>query len=403
MNNIDQTSKMLMFLLVGAFIILFILVIVYIVLNRKQNKVISNSNSEPDNKIDNKSKRKGKTKNYDGKQSIFNFMEFDKVEDNMIIANGGKKYVMAIECQGVNYDLMSGIEKNGVEEGFVQFLNTLRHPIQLYIQTRTINLASSIDTYKKKISEIESNLYNMTQRYNQMVEMETYSQEEIEKTFFEITKQRNLYEYGKDIIRNTEKMSLNKNILNKKYYIIISYLTSELGKSEVDKEELLSIAFSELYTRAQSIIRAISTCGVNGKILNSIELSDLLYVAYNRDDSETLDIKAAMKAEYDSLYSTAPDVLDKKMKELDKIIEQRAMDKVTENVEKFKSKNRVKVEKKESSIEELADEMAMLILEENREYLGSDIVDGIIEENSLEGGEQVEKEKTRTRKTTNTK
>ena len=29
-------------------------------------------------------------------------------------------------------------EKIGVEEGFVQFLNTLRYPIQLYTQTRTV-------------------------------------------------------------------------------------------------------------------------------------------------------------------------------------------------------------------------------------------------------------------------
>ena len=56
---------------------------------------------------------------------------------------------MAIECQGVNYDLMSQIEKVSVEEGFQQFLNTLRHPIQIYIQTRTVNLENSISTYKE--------------------------------------------------------------------------------------------------------------------------------------------------------------------------------------------------------------------------------------------------------------
>lgn len=397
MNNMDQTSQMLLFLLAGAFIILFILIIVYVFLNRNQNKMISKVDQESKGKSGSKTKIKGKTKSYDGKQSIFNFMEFDKIEDNMIVVKEGKKYVMAIECQGVNYDLMSGIEKNGVEEGFVQFLNTLRHPIQLYIQTRKINLDSSIQTYKKRVEGIKGNLFNMTQKYNQMVETERYSQEEAEKAFFEITKQRNLYEYGKDIIRNTERMSLNKNILNKKYYIIISYYTSELGKSEVDKEELLSIAFSELYTRAQSVIRAISSCGVNGKILNSMELSELLYVAYNRDDSEILDIKNAIRSEYDSLYSTAPDVLEKKMNELDKVISEKAMNKVTKGVEMFKSKSREKVEKKENSIEELADEMAMLILEENREYLGSNVIDEIIKEKSLEGGEQGEKEKTKSR------
>ena len=74
------------------------------------------------------------------KQSIFSFMEFDKIEDNMIVQKNGKRYLMVVECQGINYDLMSRMEKNAVEEGFSQFLNTLRHPIQIYTQSRTINL-----------------------------------------------------------------------------------------------------------------------------------------------------------------------------------------------------------------------------------------------------------------------
>lgn len=400
MSNLDPTTQMLLLILVGAVIVLFVLIIVYIVLKTKGDRKKS-SNYNIKNSTD-KSSLENKI-NSDGKQSIFNFMEFDKIEDNMIIQNNGKKYIMAIECQGVNYDLMSGVEKAGVEESFVQFLNTLRHPIQLYIQTRTINLENSINGYKSRVNQIESNLFNMNQRYNLMLESDEYSKAELNRMFYEITKQRNLYEYGKDIIKSTEKMSLNKNILNKKYYIIISYYSSELGKSEVDKSELQSIAFSELYTRAQSTIRAISPCGVNGKILNSQELAELLYVAYNRDESETLNLKKVVRADYDRLYSTAPDVLEKKMKEIDKVIEQRAMDKVTEKVEKFRTKNRKKLEEKEQqSIEDLADEMAKLIIAENEQYLGADVVEEILKE---EGGEKDEKKETkrRTRKTSNAK
>ena len=41
------------------------------------------------------------------KQSIFNFMEFDTVRDNMIIQKNNSRFLMVIECQGINYDLMS--------------------------------------------------------------------------------------------------------------------------------------------------------------------------------------------------------------------------------------------------------------------------------------------------------
>ena len=89
-------------------------------------------------------------------------MEFDKIEDNMVITKNGTKYVMVVECQGVNYDLMSSVEKNAVEEGFIQFLNTLRHPVQLYIQTRTINLERSIDGYKSRLSDIDKKIPKLT-------------------------------------------------------------------------------------------------------------------------------------------------------------------------------------------------------------------------------------------------
>lgn len=387
MSNTNQTIQMLIILLVGALFILFILTAVYLILKRKekneQNRKINDLDlSENNERTGSKtSKNNSSTQTDMYKKSVFDFMEFDKIEDNMIIQKNGKKCIMVVECQGINYDLMSQVEKTSVEEGFVQFLNTLRHPIQIYVQTRTINLEQSINTYKRKLNEIEANLFRMRQRYQEMQDAETYSKEELEKAFFELTKQNNLYEYGRDIIYNTEKMSLNKNILSKKYYIVISYYTSEIEKSEdYDNKELLSMAFSELYNRAQSIIRTISACGVTARILNSVDLTELLYVAYNRDESETFDLKKAIRAEYDSLYSTAPDVLEKRMKELDKIIEEKAINKVTEKIEKVMTKNREKLDQKEASIDELADEMAKIILEENRQYLGSDLVDSIMEE-----------------------
>lgn len=391
MSDLDQTTQMLILILVCAFIALFILVVIYMVLKAKDNKKVE-KHEEIKTSQKNKIEKKDNTHQFDRK-SVFDFMEFDKIEDNMIIQKNGKRFVMAIECKGINYDLMSGVEKTGVEEGFVQFLNTLRFPIQLYVQTRTVNLESSINSYKKRVDQVEANLYRMTQQYNEMAESGQYTKEQLSKAFYEVTKQRNLYEYGKDIIYDTEKMSLNKNILNKKYYIIISYSPNEAGTDEYDKQEIQAMAFSELYTRAQSLIRTLSACSVNGKILNSVELSELLYVAYNRDESETFDLKKAIKGDYDALYSTAPDVLEKRIKELDKEIEQKAMDKVTERVEKYRSKVREQVEQKENSLDMLADEMANLILDQNREYLGNDVVDAILNENNTEEGGKVEDEK----------
>ena len=342
------------------------------------------------------------------KQSICKFMEFDTLRDNMLIQKNGNRYLMVVECQGINYDLMSGVEKTSVEEGFVQFLNTLRHPVQIYIQTRSINLESSLSVYREKVKAVEMKLTNMQMQYEQMRESGEYSEEQLKRAFFEVTKQANLYEYGKSVLQDTEKMSLNKNILNKKYYLVIPYYSAEAANDNLDKAELEGIAFSELYTRAQSLIRSISICGVRGKILKSNELIELLYMAYNRDEAETFGLDKAMKAGYDEIYVTAPNVLKKKMAEIDKMIEDRAVKMANMKVDEAKTELERQVEEKENNMDDLIAQMAKIIIQENEQYLGTELTDRAIEkiddEKTKEGGNANEKRKTtRGRKKTTAK
>ena len=195
----DQISKFLTIILVLLIVILFILLTVFLILTIKRKKEERPKREQEGNK---KVEVKKKDSGYN-KQSIFEFMEFDKVEDNMIIRKNGNKYIMAIECQGVNYDLMSGLEKNSVEQGFLQFLNTLRYPIQLYIQTRTVNLESSINTYKQRVNEVKNNYIRKQMEYNSVANSGNHSPNVVEKARFEMVKAQNLYEYGMDIIQNT--------------------------------------------------------------------------------------------------------------------------------------------------------------------------------------------------------
>ena len=403
--NVNSLTQILTILLAVMIFILMILSIVFLILKSKENK---KKNKKEISKEENKSKDKTKLKvgNIEyNKQSIMDFMEFDKVEDNMIVQKDGKRFLMVVECQGVNYDLMSRVEKVAVEEGFQQFLNTLRHPIQIYIQTRTVNLENTISVYKDRVKEIEDKYKNMTFKYNQMRESDAYSKEDMDKYYFEITKQRNLLEYGKDIIANTEKMSLNKNVLNKKYYIVIPYFSEEATDEKYAKDEVSSMAFSELYGKAQAIIRTLSSCSVGGKILTSKELVDLLYVAYNRDEAERFGIDKAMLAGYDELYSTSQDVFEKKIKVLDEEIKDKAIDLANETIMKVKSRPQKIADDKQSKFEELVKKMAEVVITDNKEYLGQDVTESAIEEleNMIkEGGkEENEKEKrtTRTRKT----
>ena len=398
MDSIKLLTIILTIVLVIMLILLIVLGLVYL-----SSKMKKKEDSEKQNVQVGKSKTR-KYKEYKT-ESIMNFLEFDTVVDNMISQKDGMRYIMVVECQGINYDLMSEVEKNSVEEGFIQFLNTLRHPVQIYTQTRTINLDSSIQTYKEKVKELQYAVEKQEMQYNQMVRSEAYTQEQLNRAYFELTKQRNLYEYGKDIIYNTEKMSLNKNVLNKKYYVVIPYFVEELGDDKFDKQEQRNMAFSELYTRAQSVVRTLGVCGINARVMSSNELVELLYMAYNRDEAEVYGLEKALRAGYDELYTTAPDVVDKQMRALDKEIEKEALEKAKAKVTEARTEKQKALQEKKNNKRDLIDELAKLIIEENTQIIGSDIAKSAIEkldEKKEEGGtkDNVKKEKTkRTRKT----
>lgn len=410
MDNIKLLTTILAVILGIMFMLLMILGVVYISGKAKtKNSVSKEENSKGADK------QIGKTKKYKeySVDSVMNFLEFDTIVDNMISQKNGMRYIMVVECQGINYDLMSGAEKNAVEEGFIQFLNTLRHPVQIYTQTRTVNLENSIQTYRQKVSEIEYDYEKQKLHYEEMLRSNRYSEEEINKALFELTKKKNLYEYGKDIIYNTEKMSSNKNVLNKKYYVVIPYFTEELGENNFDKQEQRNIAFSELYTRAQSVIRTLGVCGINGKVLNSNELVELLYMAYNRDEAEVYGIEKALRAGYDELYTTAPDVIDKQIKELDRQIEEEAIQKAQEVVKEVRSEKQKRLKEKQNQKEDLIDELAKIIINENKKVIGNDVAKIATEKinnkkiaknkTKEEGGNKVNVEQEKTKRTRKTK
>ena len=136
----QDVTKLLMVFLALSIIILFVLIVVFIILSvKKKQKESDNNNTKVKTKDITPNTNIIQTKMYTS-ENIKKFMDFDDIKDNMIIQKDGKRLVMVIKCQGVNYDLMSSIEKVGVEQGFIQFLNTLTRPIQLYVQARKVNL-----------------------------------------------------------------------------------------------------------------------------------------------------------------------------------------------------------------------------------------------------------------------
>ena len=106
----NQISSFLTIVLIALSVILLTLFAVFIILSMKERNRNKKREEEQKSGSENENQNVKKDVEYT-KFSIFDFMDFDKIDDNMIIRKNGKRYIMVIECQGVNYDLMSGLEK----------------------------------------------------------------------------------------------------------------------------------------------------------------------------------------------------------------------------------------------------------------------------------------------------
>lgn len=384
-----DTVQMLNLILIVILILILILGFIAAALIYKMRKMKEPKNN---NKINVNNQGQPQTKanliTRDGKSidSIYKFMEFDEVLDNMIVRKGRKQYVMVIECKGINYDLLSEDEKNAVESGFIEFLNTLRFSIQLYVQTRKLNFEDLINNYHERIHDID----NQISRLNAQIEnaKRNDNKELVSRLQFEINRKKNVYEYGESITDYTEKLSQSKNILQQKTYILISYYTAEFGDtSTYSNDEIDDIAFSELYTRTQTLIRALASAEVTGRVLNSEELMELLYIAYNREQSEIYTLRNALNSEYDKLYSTARDVLEEKKKRINKQIEADAAKLAAKSIidadnEEKEKKRREKLTRQKAieMVDEYKDDLEKNIYEATKEKINNANIEDAIKD-----------------------
>ena len=331
------------------------------------------------------------------RESILEFMEFDEIVDNMIVRKGGTQFVMILQCNGVNYDLMSEQEKISVEEGFVQFLNTLRFPIQLYVQSRTLNLRDIIDGYKARVDGLTVDISKLDSKIAQA--RASGNRALREKFEFERRRKVNILEYGMSITDYVEKLSANKNVLQQKTYVVLSYYTAELGTGldKYSKEEIYNMCFSELYTRCQNVASALATSQVSSTILDSEQLAELLYVAYNRDESEMVNLAKAIDSQYDSLYSTGKDVLQKKQEKIDQEINIAAIDLATDSILKADKQKQIEELELKISKEERIKEKANELLDSYQNQLDPRVFSLAKQEIEKTGTKKLPAEKVKTK------
>jgi type IV secretory pathway VirB4 component len=221
--------------------------------------------------------------------STQNTLEIAEIRDGIVIMNDGS-FRAVLMCQSINFDLMSPQEREAVEFSYQGFLNSLYFPIQVFVRSQRVDLRPYIDKLDKIRTEHDNMLLALL--------MEDY------------------IGFMNDISEQT-------NIMDKKFYIVIpfeptpdaqkvvkagkGFFNTIFGKKEekvVINEADLEKAKTELKNRIQSVMNGLQQCQVNSLPLDTQELIELYYDAYNPDTATRQRLKNFTKDGMDAAIVT---------------------------------------------------------------------------------------------------
>jgi len=213
--------------------------------------------------------------------STQNSLQISEIRDGIVIMNDGT-FRAVIMCKSINFDLMSPQEREAVEYSYQGFLNSLYFPVQIFIRSQKVDMRP----YLEKLDKIRVDQDNML-----------------------------LGLLMEDYIAFLADISQQTNIMDKKFYMVIGYPEPEkdprsavrqstgffTGLADVfskDKtphvvidEVALEKAKSELRNRVQAVMQGLMQCGVQSLPLDTQELIELYYDAYNPDTATRQQLK----------------------------------------------------------------------------------------------------------------
>lgn len=213
--------------------------------------------------------------------STQNTLQIAEIRDGIVIMNDGS-FRSVIMVKSINFDLMSPQERESVEYSYQGFLNSLYFPIQILIRSQKVD----IRPYIEKLDKIRSEHDNML-----------------------------LALLMEDYITFMSNIAMQTNIMDKRFYLVVPYIPAgldaqkavEAGKNflsnllgafsskkeqnVVINEADLEAAKAELKNRVQAVLSGLLQCNIQGLPLDTQELIELYYDAYNPDTATRQQLK----------------------------------------------------------------------------------------------------------------
>ena len=192
-----------------------------------------------------------------------------ELRDNVVIMKDGS-FRAVVACRSINFDLMSDVEREGVEYSYQNFLNSLQFTTQILVRSQRVD----IGPYLERLSEIRRNNDNMLlgvlmDDYINFIDILSQEANIMDKSFFIVVPYYSSSE--------TEKALMQTKNLFRSFRKSKTPEVTRIDRATYDK------ALSELANRVDTVTNGLFQIGIQSVRLNTRELAELYYNFNNPD------------------------------------------------------------------------------------------------------------------------
>ncbi len=231
-------------------------------------------------------------------------LEFDNIEvcneDCALVRVNDNEYLGYLEVKGTPFNLLSYRERINLEESFGNLLNGISYNIQFYVPSRSLNLDTFSLRYEQKVKELGKKVEELEKS------LSNANEKDYDYIYSNLMKANNQYEYAVKLLNYFIERNIDTKLLERRYYIVLNFIfDSSKYENELSKEEILQVAFNDIVNRADVIRNTLEKMKLSSKFLNGMEVAELLYSSYNKEDADNLRLSNAVAARYNHLYTTS--------------------------------------------------------------------------------------------------
>jgi type IV secretory pathway VirB4 component len=205
--------------------------------------------------------------------STQNTLQISEIRDGIVIMNDGS-FRAVVMCKSINFDLMSPEEREAVEYSYQGFLNSLTFPVQIFIRSQKVDLRPYLEKLDKvRIEQDNMLLALLMEDYIAFLSDISQQTNIMDKNFYLAIK----YPDNDADVKNTLKQSTGF------FTGMVDLFGGNKTPHVVIDEAVLENAKTELRNRVQAVMQGLQQCGVQSLPLDTEELIELYYDAYNPD------------------------------------------------------------------------------------------------------------------------